>query len=368
MYFNKKKGKACFVCDTPYQLLNILNIVYNQSEFESQDMDLLICNRDIPNSRIEKIKSLNLFGSVFVYSTDLETKEQKKSISFRAKRFFFPEKYVRSFMKNKDFNCRDYDYLICAFPIPMTVAMTMINPDLTLRLFDDGIGTYLGFIPSPDSKKRQLIFRLRRKSSPWSRIECIYVNNKKHYSGTEIDNVIQLKSFEEAGEDFRDAVDLIFGFEKCRYYDECKYVYLTQPLETIFDDAEKYWDIENKVIKLLEPQKDDCVVRKHPKHKEYLEHSMFEDNTNNIWELICAKQITNEHVLIGCYSTAQFSPKFLYNKEPKLIFLFELYDCFENDQVQKMRGMVNNMKESYSDPGKVVIIERLEQLKSSILE
>jgi hypothetical protein len=90
--------------------------------------------------------------------------------------------------------------------------------------------------------------------------------------------------------------------------------------------------------------------------------------SNDLWELICARQITDNHVLISGYSTAQFSPKFLYNKEPWLIFTFKLYTGFFSDQkIESMQEVIERIRNGYENKEKLLIPKNVEELKEALV-
>ena len=221
--------EVCFICDTPYQIFTILNYVIHQTEFRKSNMDICICTRDIKEDQIERIKGFDLFRNVYSYNTDLETPKEKKNLLLRFKRFFFPQHFIMSYFREDSFDIKKYDYLFCAFPMPITVAMTMVNPDLTIRLFDDGVGTYINSIPSPDSKKRKALFRLRGKKSPWGRIDTAYVYNESLFSGQLSDRIIPLTSIKDADPRFHETITTVFQYNKSELYDLYRGIYLTQP-------------------------------------------------------------------------------------------------------------------------------------------
>jgi DNA mismatch repair protein MutS len=57
-------NKLCIICDAPYQVYNILNYVCHQNEFEKDEIDLLVCDRDISDKQIQQLKNLELFKSM----------------------------------------------------------------------------------------------------------------------------------------------------------------------------------------------------------------------------------------------------------------------------------------------------------------
>lgn len=69
---------------------------------------------------------------------------------------------------------------------------------------------------------------------------------------------------------------------------------------------------------------DDVVVRLHPRRKENIDHfkHVIVDDGQYPWELLLARGIINDNsLLIGTSSTAQITPKMMFNLEPTLIFI-----------------------------------------------
>ena len=115
---------------------------------------------------------------------------------------------------------------------------------------------------------------------------------------------------------------------------------------------------------------DNTIVRPHPRKIDIKYSFSSVDRNLDCWEFLCAETITEDHVLIGQYSTAQFAPKILFGKEPWLVFTWNLteHDSVDSDTVY---NHINRIKELYNDKNKVILIENKEQLKatiSSILE
>ena len=86
------------------------------------------------------------------------------------------------------------------------------------------------------------------------------------------------------------------------------------------------------------------------------------DTTNNMWEMECAKQITESHILIGCFSTAQFTPKLIFNVEPTIVFTYKLYKNMSVDVEQT----VERLREIYTNPEKVVVLDSLSELQKLV--
>jgi len=365
---NNESKRLCIICDTPYQLLNTISYACSQKEFEYSNVDVLVCNRDISENQINNLKKRAEIGRVFFYNTDLVDNKRGKSLIYKAYRFFLPETFINGYVAGKEkIKCTNYSHLLCAFPMPITVAFTMANPKVRIRLMDDGIGTYTGNIHMPLSKKKSIMLFLKGASSPWNRIEKVYLNNKRYYEGGLALDYEELPRFSDGDDMLNNAIQEIFGYREGDEYSRNRMIYLTQPLDLGDDRAEIYWKTEKTIQTVFKEKEIKILIRRHPKQPGYKFKGMAVDNTNNLWELVCRYQITDEHCLIGCFSTAQFSPKFLFDKEPWIIFTYSLYrGLFDEDALIRMNQMVKKLRNTYEKKYKVIVAENQDELYQMI--
>lgn len=82
-------------------------------------------------------------------------------------------------------------------------------------------------------------------------------------------------------------------------------------------------------------------------------------NSNGPWELQL-KTLPDNATLISYFSTALITPKLLYGKEPRLIFLFRLISDFEFFMAEEV---VLNLRKVYSDPSRVCLPESWDELE-----
>ena len=78
----------------------------------------------------------------------------------------------------------------------------------------------------------------------------------------------------------------------------------------------------------------------------------------------CVKQIGDEHILIGAFSTAQFMPKLLKNVEPTIICTYPiLFNNLDDTFWQGTKKFIDDFKALYSNPQKIYTPESLEALQ-----
>ena len=81
-----------------------------------------------------------------------------------------------------------------------------------------------------------------------------------------------------------------------------------------------------------------------------------------MWEIECQNTITDNHVLVSFFSTASFTPKMLYGKEPYVILLYKMLgvEFFNADE------LVSSLQLLYSNPEKVILVENFDELHAVI--
>ena len=86
------------------------------------------------------------------------------------------------------------------------------------------------------------------------------------------------------------------------------------------------------------------------------------DTVNNMWELECINTITDKHILVSFFSTVQFSPKMIANKQPYVIFLYKLFlSNLDGLEIPGFEEMIQQLKDKY-------VHKRIEVLKNKKYE
>ena len=101
---------------------------------------------------------------------------------------------------------------------------------------------------------------------------------------------------------------------------------------------------------------EECLLRYHPCSNRASLKSIDIDQLNNSWELECVYEITENHVLIGYYSTSQLMPKIIADKEPFVIFAYKLMTTKEGEyRFASYEEFINLVKNKYRDKNKIYI-------------
>lgn len=348
-----------FVCWTPYQVFNAVNFVANDVEGSRGNTDIYIYH-EFRNSEVisERLKASGVFAHVY----DIDRYDKKRvwySKFNKIKRLLMPYSTIRKYLRaDIDVRKQGYKTLVISGNNLFSVNMYNCIQDLKVYFIDDGNGSYFGDLRYNGMTPIYRLFNKVFHRGPMSyKVEKFYVNNKEICKATICDTIVQLPTI-TPGSEVEEKLNFIFSYEENSFYKEKKFIYLTQPLsDTEFGESAR--EVENSLLSAL---KDKVVVRVHPlqKHEAYAEYEV--DTTSNLWELECATQIKDDHVLIGWFSTAQFIPKMIFNVEPTVVFTYKLYEKILDEADET----VGRLREIYTNPEKVVVLEDLSDLQKLV--
>lgn len=354
--------RLCFICETPFQIMNCLNYMYHQTEFSDVVSDIYIGDKFYQfNDIVKRLQDESVFDHVYGYNYDIENgkiSHYKNKIN----EIFFPKKYIQSLVTQKiEINKKLYDYIYISVTTHFGIAMVLGCPKARVRYYDDGLASYIGYIgPRYLPEKRKILYKIAGKDYWRLQPEALYVNNKKFCRSELTDNIQELFPVAESSKEFKQILYRIFDYQQEKLYDQKQIVYLSQPNEA--DDAN-----EKKVLKILDLYKEFCMIRIHPRQNNAEYDDFAIDQQRGLWELVCVEQIHDDHVLIGQFSTAQVVPKLLFEKEPWLIFTYKLYiKDNSNVNLDKIETMIMDLKNCYEKPDKIFVIENMEQLEKTL--
>ena len=351
--------KTAFISNSPLKILNTINVVVNNVENTKDTTDVFV-EMWFKNAEelCGKLEETGLFNKVYRCYRKNEVKLDRLIDLIGHQRIL--EGYTFSdtgFMNNH------YDQLFVGDRGLLGVALSYMNkPDVFI--YDDGIITYSGnCIIDERTYKYPWINRLFKLDVFSFNIQKLYVNNKDFCKSTISENIEQLPLLNKDNK----AVDIIkkvFDYDSNSLLNDHRMVILEQPLEERenYNDT-KFIDIVNELdIKEFNP-----LVRLHPRQKDLVYENIDMDTVNNMWELECIETITDEHILLSFFSTVQFSPKMIANREPYVIFMYKLFlTRLDGNEIPWFNEMIDQLKEKYSDSSKIFIPNDFNELKQII--
>lgn len=354
-------ARICFICDTAYQVFNGVNIKYNSVIKETDEVDVYIQQIFYDSENIVKrLKEERLFNNVYMVH---KREGGMLGIFNRIIGLIYPKSVVGEMLGRKDIFKR-YSMIFMAIPSAFSIAIARCNPDADVIYYDEGIGSYSANITKTVKKLNMIIYQFFSKSKNFVTPIELYVNNKELCKSTVAPCIEQLPSLQDASEEFWDLIKRVFGYKNSEVYAKYPFVYLMQPRD---GRSEIFEEINSEIEKILAKRKEKCIVRLHPRQQEADVKGMKTDCDRNIWELLCAEKISNQHLLIGMCSTAQLIPKMLFNKEPYLLFTYRLYrNVLLENEFKRFEDNIENIRMVYSEPEKIFLPDSYEELEQCL--
>ena len=357
--------RVCIICDTPYQLFNALNININLLKDEDITIDLYV-EPQFPNANeiLERINQENIFSKIKLYKCNsiMNFSSSMKSYFIKIASILSPKYSIKKCLGKQEKQETKYDEIYCSVLSYFALSLYRTNNNSNLILFEDGTGSYNGNIMTKAYGNIKLYKFLGVNIESIKPI-ALFVYNKRFCRSTITDNVCELPGIKEWSDKYLKLLYRVFDYGIGETHISRKITYLTTPLN-------QYNESQIHTINMIEDKlgdySDNCIIRFHPRDHRTINNGALIDDSNSLWELKCAELITNDNVLIGLYSTAQFTPKIIYDKEPYLIFLYKMVysetKLFDDNIIELIRN--------YRDKSRIYIptsIAELEQILEQIL-
>lgn len=353
--------KFAFAVDTPLQTLNCVNFVLNDTKGSKGNSDIYIYHQFKGSDELSvRLKDSGVFNNVY----DVDVYKKYPSILNKFVtifRLFLPARAIRAAARQKiPMSKKSYAYIGVSFPTSFTTGLHMAYPRAQVLLIEDGTGSYFGNIVDDYATG---IFKFIDRFFFGNELSIqpseVYLSNPQ-LSKNQIDS--KLCRLEMIQKENLGVIEKVFDYKQNRLYTENKAVYLTQPLD---EKVGFIKENEKKIEDMLSAAfPSDIVARIHPRHFGAVFENMCPDTFANLWELECVEQITDENILIGAFSTAQFMPKLLKNAEPTIIFTYKiLFNNLTDDFWQGTQKFIEDFKTLYSAPQRIHTPETLEELQ-----
>ena len=338
------------IAETPFQLLNCVNLAMSHSN-DDLDIDLYLGNRfatfsEVLNRLIKICGKYHMFHEIIPYSYN----NIDKSCVINPRVFF--DQCIVEYEKKPN---HIYAFLYTSVVTRMTIALMRLNPKCKLFFYDDGLGSYYGeinlFNLSASLKVLLLLTGCFKKILYPS---ALYLNNASLCDSEIKTSVKSLPPLNFENEKYNRIYSQLFGNIPSSYSD-FRTIFLTQPCDAKDVSTQKcYLENTNNILESLPKKK--FILRLHPRDNNDYDTKYVTDKKGVLWEYICGKIIGDMSILITQFSTAAFSPKFFFDKEPTIIFTCYLYekDVFYSDfsliekQIDKLRGIYRNPSKIYT--------------------
>lgn len=351
-----------FIIWTPLHLLNVLTYLI-QNDLLEKCVCYFVSQSAVMDSYYDKCIEHHVFSRVYYTNQQLTDKNRKLweifsgGVSFTA--------YARHVFGRDGVN-QKYDRLFLSFPNRLSEAIIYGNDCAEIVGIDDGLGSYAGDVYARSLGDKYAMLKKLRRVSPIS-ISRMYLNYPELYHGTRDLQILPLKN-RPFTEEEKTLINDIYSFNQEDNYDGYNVIFLNQPLSDYRTDK-TYIDVEKKVVALIsEKENIHPLVRLHPREtRTDLYEGMDIDESHNLWELMCENRIEDDMCLIAPYSTAQFMPKLIADKEPYLIFTLMLYAYYPAEKKKQFKELIDMLQQQYRHPEKVMCPETIGEFEE-ILE
>lgn len=353
--------RACVICETQYNIFNAVRFFFTNNVENKIDIYL---GENIAEY-CEVIKETNLFDSVYVFCNDIDNNASKiqrfiykvflkKSLSDAVNNFDCDKKY-RSI----------YVFSVTRFPSDML----FYNSKAEIFFVEDGTDSYIGriYLDVNYSLKRKLLNWLLKRDVRRLIPKKVYLNNPQLVSGQVEYEVSPLIGNQLKNDELDRLLKKIFNYIPLAEDVNNRIYYLGQAF--VYDGIMEEEVIENEIGEALHDYMGDVVYRKHPREESIYSGWEKIDYGKNMWELINRDYITDETILISSFSTALYTAKLLYDKEPWLIYTYKLYGDFFLEDRTETKGlnagiamMVDNLKKLYKNPDKIICVESVGEI------
>lgn len=382
-----KDNRLLCVASTPFQLLGLISIFTDPAFNDYASSDLVVINKfSTAHAIARRIKRENIFCSVICIEDEYED-AQHEGASYLIEWSVSEEKCIRRFYQAApQLEGKKYDVLVCSNSERFCLeAKRICVPEGYTVFFDDGTGSQSGSVFKTFAcfDERTLSLQLRYSKNEIikkiiKKIVCHILPTKAKLdirslwlwsvNGASISRFNKLKVNNIKMTNTQVILDIFCNdipSGEINKYIKAKYIYLSLPDNISDNDRET----EHSLIRQLACELGDSFcVRVHPRGSShwYIENDISLLTNKLLWEACFAADIfRNTITLLGACSTAQTTPKYLFGREDRVVFLYRL---FHNSALPKeaFKESVFDLAGAYSDKRKVFVPISVEQLLGEI--
>lgn len=361
-----KTGSSCIICETPYNVFNSIKMFYTKDK--PRQIDLFL-GKNL-EYLYDNLKTIGLFSKIYVFNNTGKGNTSKL-------RSFFYKVFLKRSISNAikgDYSVRNYDavYIFSATKFPSDIIYQQKNAQIFY--IEDGMDSYIGRICFQQnySWKSKIINWVLRRDVKRIIPQVVYLNVPELCGSGLAYEVRKIPNANFFIDEINAIFKRVFAYKKTNTYEGKKVIYLGQAF--VDDGMGKGVEcIEEKISNELLKIDNEIIYRRHPRNKQVLANWNHIDEGENMWELVCQENIDDDSVLISSFSTAMFTPKLLYGKEPWLIYTYRLYeDYFVENNIMTMglnsgiKKMCEKIKRFYRNPEKVICVEDIDELIRTI--
>ena len=383
---------VAFYAFTDMQLINAANIKRNCCADESGDLFIQMAERMSLNL-IQAIENAGIFDRVYYIDPPLLLKRKWGFLGKLPKLWLFGyisahKKYYKKVLNNYEIDQKKYDTFFVsgywADALSLLDYFYRHNCKMKVVLYEEGIGAYYHTRKelcqhSPDtiSKKARLqrTFIYYREEKKFRRLpQMLYLYRPELYHEDKRLQTQEIPVISVNNPCFTIMDKLYSSTEQSyvlRYSKKKVYFFAMHTLKGYEDNHDRTYTIIDAALEELFA--DDFLIRAHPEgqvHREeygaQYESKVYIDRTGISLEPIFSQIDIENKIFIGRQTAAIMYPKYMFGKEPYVIFTYRLYQEYYRDLDEITERYALDLQSTYSDPCKVMIPRTVQEFKNDL--
>ena len=357
--------KACYLCTTPLQVLGAIDLVLNLH----QKADIFLFDDFADYKEVgERLSKTDIFENV--YCVDFyHSLIAKKGIWVRAQIFFrmmFSQRYLGSIIgKNISYKLI-YNSTGAVSKMVVGNALYRRNERMECVRYDEGVGSYS---KSSKGKKGSPLFQKAKSLLGWKELvdeaKCFYLYEPELATDTEVE-IIRMPTI-DLNESNKNKLNYIFcGEANCELTFQEKAIIFDTYRINKDDESIKELDKIYQVIADSIGYKN-VIMKAHPRStvESIIDVKKYQAASIPIEMAYMQQTDLGEKILIALNSTAVFTPKMLFNTEPRIILLYRLIN--KDPSIKEKRDQTYlKMATMYTDRSRITIPNSLEELTNQL--
>lgn len=359
---NEKTNKRLlFLCETYYQLINVINIKYHC--YSEVDADIIITSSSDFNIYEEAIRNCKLFKKVIMteYSYQKNGKDFGFNIKDRTNSIIHASEYSYSLEVLEDYS--DFFIPVDQFMFYKVLYYQLVQRGIIphIHIYEDGISTYIQE-PLVNIKRDMVDHSIFSEEERFeNNIIEIILYEPELYSGKSGKNLItSMPKIKKTDSQFCNILRNIFG---CPDLPEEKYIFFDEGfiLEKISSNEV---DVLNRISEYI--GKENIIIKLHPRMDanfyELHGYKTFTD-VRIPWEIYVLLSNVADKVLLSISSAALIAPKLVFDMDMKAIYFAEIMklSCRSHVKHENFRCFYAKVAALYNESQKQIFTPKLLQ-------
>jgi len=352
--------EACFACTTPYQVIGAISITIEKK----LDADLFVFGM-FPNyvNVCKNIRNQGIFQNVFAVDCSKLGHPGKKKAFLQ---MLFSKQVVSSFLPS---DAVYKTYYSSSRAHPKTVLQHVLlnrNPSMTRVIYEDGMGTYTGRshtlnatrLKSTAEKILGWKLDIPENTSMMAYIPEL-VDVPEYLTGHVVEKMPRLQFDKKNGEMLKN----IFSVDDSKRIDNKIVIFDTLRPNPSHINEDEYEILDECYRTISDYFTGDVIIKPHPRSRAVGNYDieLYEYQEVPMEVLYTDMEDLNERILIAYTSSAVFTQKILFDKEPTVICLHRLIKNSRSSIT--FEPIFEKFKSIYSKQDKVCAPDSMDDLK-----